>query len=130
MAWRIADRALDRPAANYFDPLPRVAVGEPGLDRIKEALLDRLTGMFRQSAAHRGSGTKRNGTGPRKKEVPAHHHIRSAEGFKLVSPKNYATVALPKGGNTWAACQQKAIVAGALGSIPYMDYSITLNNSA
>jgi hypothetical protein len=54
-------------AANYFDPLPRVAVAEPGLDRIKEALLDRLTGMFRQGAAHRGSGTKRNGHRIKKK---------------------------------------------------------------
>jgi hypothetical protein len=60
--------------ANYFDPLPRVAVAEPGLDRIKEALLDRLTGMFRQSAAHRGSGTKRNGTGSRKSGACAPSH--------------------------------------------------------
>jgi hypothetical protein len=111
-------------------PLSRVGVAKPALDRIKEVLVDRRTGMaLRQSTTHGGSGTK-GMTPDQEKEVPTHHQIRSAQGFKLVPPENYATVGLPKGGNTWAACQQKAIVAAALGSIPYIAYSITLNKSA
>jgi hypothetical protein len=105
MAWRLADRALDRSAANYFDPLPRVAVAEPGLDRIEEALLDRPDWRVPPKRRSLRLGNQTAWHRIKKKRCLRTITFVQPQGSKLVSPKNYATIALPKGGDTWAARQ-------------------------